>query len=498
MGELVPLSEGIPNEARELAIELRRFFQSLNISVRRYAARCNYDPATVSRYLNGKRVPPWPFIQRLLAEVSEQRGFPIQQGALEVVRKLHRTALQASNKHLYTVQILQDKLAEADKEYKRAGIREKALLEAVEIRQHRIAMLELETLELNSSLLEERSKSTTLQRQLESAQATEDELGELRAEVQELKTQLGRAQELTQQAEARCEELEQQLREAEEAAISGQEAREQEQLEVALREASEARSLADRLREELEEVRNEIDIHEANTKPAAKQPTKTPLTPGEQLAKAALTMDPIDLAKELVRLNLSSELEEFRASNEIAMNYPLPNLGELILEIDKLSHSQARSLMLAIGRSRTPEDTYTLIRDFGHHTVDGSSNLGSDAVNWFTRGQDWPKIRSLMDILENAGWKELAQQCITDTGSNQENRRFINTLNETSGVERATLLRSSAQNRSAEKLLELLSILNTSDTNLLSDVLTSIVDENPKRAKDIQRILDTLGIVWSR
>ncbi|WP_328837741.1 helix-turn-helix domain-containing protein [Streptomyces europaeiscabiei] len=498
MGELVPLSEGVPPEARELAAELRSFFQSLDISVRRYAARCNYDPATISRYLNGKRVPPWSFIQGLLTEVAEHRGYPVKQGALEVVRRLHRSALQTSNKHLHKVQVLQDKLAEADKEYKRAELREKALLEAMETRQRRIATLEVETLELNSSILEERNKSESLQRQVELIAPTEEELSKLRAEVRELKEQLVRAHELSEQAEARCEELEEQLREAEEGARSGQEAREQEQLGAALREAAEARSLADRLRDELEELRKETKAKKPNRSTPSAQPDSKNPTSEKLLTEMVLSKPPKELATELVRLHFLDELKAYSVLDGISRDYPLPKLGEVVLEIDKISTSLARTLMLMIGRARSPEDIFALIRDFGHHTIDDTSNLASSAVSWFTRNQDWSEIRSLMNLLRGAKWEEMAQQCIVDTSKNQSPQRFIATLEESSGAEREVLLRSLAHSRSNETLLELLSALNSSDTTLLVDVLRKIDEENPKRARSISRLLETLGIIWKR
>ncbi|MEV8065968.1 helix-turn-helix domain-containing protein [Streptomyces sp. NPDC085995] len=493
MSNLVPLSDEVPTEARELAAELRRFFESLDISVRRYAVRCNYDPATVSRYLNGKRVPPWSFIQSLLTEVSERRGSSIQQGALEVIRRLHRSALQASNKHLYAVQTLQDQLAEADKEHKRAELREKTLLEAVEVRQHRIAELELETLELNSSLLEERDRSAILLHQLEHTAPREEELATLREEVQELKEQLARAQEQSEQAEARCEELEQQLREAEEAAGAGKDVRDQEELEAALREAAEARSLADRLREELEEVRGESKSMESRPS-RPKMPKPTTPTPGELLAARAATLPVEEVAANLVKLDLADDIEEYKASLEIANSFPPAKLGTLVLALDKVSSSTARNFLLTVCTARSPEDIFILMRDYGHHTVDRDSNLASDTVNWFTRRRTWPEVRSLMNLLREAGLEELAQQCIVETGSNQGNTHLMESLRQSSAAERETLLQSVAQRRSDQKLLELVASLHESDSHLFAEVMTVISKEDPKRAKGLSQTLGALGI----
>lgn len=62
MGELHPLGENLPEECRVFAVELRKLFLGLGISVRRYAVRRHRDPSTVSRFLNGTRIPPWEFV----------------------------------------------------------------------------------------------------------------------------------------------------------------------------------------------------------------------------------------------------------------------------------------------------------------------------------------------------------------------------------------------------------------------------------------------------
>jgi len=53
-----------------------------------------------------------------------------------------------------------------------------------------------------------------------------------------------------------------------------------------------------------------------------------------------------------------------------------------------------------------------------------------------------------------------------------------------------------AQNRSDEKLLELLSELHRSDSPLLSTVMATMEKVNAKRAKGLSRTLSTLGVSW--
>ncbi|MEV6805836.1 hypothetical protein [Streptomyces sp. NPDC051129] len=58
MSVLVPLGGDLPEDSRVLAEALRRLFAGLGVSVRRYAARRHRDPGSLSRFLNGTRVPP--------------------------------------------------------------------------------------------------------------------------------------------------------------------------------------------------------------------------------------------------------------------------------------------------------------------------------------------------------------------------------------------------------------------------------------------------------
>jgi transcriptional regulator with XRE-family HTH domain len=491
MGELAPLSQDIPEEARELADQLRRFFKSLNISVRRYAARCNYDPATVSRYLNGKRVPPWSFIQELVTQVAEHRGSPIQREALDVIRSLHRAALQKSSAQLYKVQILQDQLAEADKEQKRAGLREKVLLEAMEVRQRRIAQLEIDTLELNSSLLEEKERVANLHAQLEIPNSSNEELDRLKEEVRELKEQLTRAQELSEQAEARCEELERQLREAEEVARSGQEAREQELLESALQEVAEARASADRFKDELERLKNSQPetVHDRR-KPPPQKPS-----PGRILADSATQRSPASVAAELARMSLSNPLEAYHAEEVITRTCPIGTIGQIILEVNKLSGEVSRTLLMMTGQKRTAEDVFELIRDFGSHTIDRSANVGSDSVTWFTWNRDWQDIELLMHLLKGAQMGELATLGFIEAAKNQEPLVIAKTLREIPGNKREKFLGHLAVGRRDDKLLELLAVLQDTNIDLFSEVSAALEREAPERFEAISTKLNVLGML---
>lgn len=492
---LMPLSSDIPDAARNLSTELRRFFGTLDISVRRYAARHNYDPATVSRYLNGRRVPPWPFIQNLLTEVSENFGTPIQQDAYEIVRRLHRLALEASNKNLYQVQVLQDRLAEADKEHKLAELREKTLLEAMQLRQHRISQLTSDNLEINSSLLEEREKSKRLEGELLQLLPDADELSRLRDEVRELKEQLNRAHELSEQAEARCQELEEQLQAAEEVAQAGREAREQEELQAALQEAAEAKAQADELRELLERIKEEA---------SPLQPTVVTMTPKRRTESAIrkktfrerFAHKPVsEIASSLVKLDLSEDsAESHTASRDIAINYPVSKVGDLIVETSRLSEGLARALLMGFGDNRSPEEAISLIRDFGTEIVDRRSNLASQVVLWFAWERPAPDIFRLVALLREEGWNELATGCLASAAQHQQPGPLVELINRASPSDRKELIAFTASSRTPEKIVPLVARMREPKyVEIASELIEMIESQYPSKFMHVSSLLDAIG-----
>lgn len=458
---LMPLSSEIPDEAKNLSTELRRFFDSLGISVRRYAARHNYDPATVSRYLNGKRVPPWPFVQDLLTEVAENFGTPVQQDAYEVIRKLHRLALEVSNKKLYEVQVLQDRLAEADKEHKLAELRERTLLEAMQARQHRIAQLTSETMAINSSLLEERDRSERLEKEIKQLLPAKDELTTLREEVRALKEQLNRAQELSEQAEARCQELEDQLQAAEEAAQSGNEAREQEELQSALQEAAEAKAQADVLRELLEQIQKEATPNsEPNPAKGPKRPRRDFPLRRKTYAEQVKDKPAAAIAAELVKMEISGQSSAaHRAISDIAEKFPIQKIGELIVKTSAMSESTSRTLLMGVGDYRSPAEIIALIRERGTEIVGRGSDLASQLILWFSWDRQAADIFKLVALLRHENWNELATECLAGAAQHQPPERLVHLIKSADPADRRTLLDFTASSRSTEKIVPLVAMM---------------------------------------
>ncbi|MFF5719848.1 hypothetical protein [Streptomyces buecherae] len=212
MSELKPVNQGVGPEVAALAVALRDLFQGLGVSTRRYAARRAYDSSTVSRYLNGSRMPPWEFVLNLLHDVAEERGTVPTEETIGMLRDLHHAALNGSKSPTHKVQLLERKLAEADQEARRAAARERWLEDALQDREHRVRDLQVRFHELQASATASASSEP-----LGDAAAGEraDEQARLREEVRELREELARVRERHQRAEERCEQLERQLAEAE-------------------------------------------------------------------------------------------------------------------------------------------------------------------------------------------------------------------------------------------------------------------------------------------
>lgn len=205
-----PLKDGLAPEKLALAHSLRTVFPALGLGVRRYAARRHLDAATVTRYLNGERVPPWDFIARLLVDI-EEAGAPVTPEAEAGLRSLHRAA-QKSNRRSSQVQALQDRLEEADEETRRIKTRERALDEALYSRQQSLADAQsrcrrLET-ELSERKLAHRAEVALWQGEY---QRVNEECSDLQEQVLYLQEALAVVRAELIAAEEQCHRLETQL-----------------------------------------------------------------------------------------------------------------------------------------------------------------------------------------------------------------------------------------------------------------------------------------------
>ncbi|WTC82120.1 chromosomal replication initiator protein DnaA [Streptomyces sp. NBC_01637] len=216
MTSLEPLGGHLPDESRVLADALRSIFSALGISVRRYAVRRHRDAGSISRFLNGTRIPPWDFVVELLNDVAEQQRAAPTPEAMEHLREMHRRALASSGSPAHRVQLLEDQLADADRQARRSAVRERALEDALLDTQHRAADLEVQIGQLHAHHDRDRGEAE------KALQLHEDRVADLLKErhalmeqVQTLEEELTDAHERRIRADQRCAELERQLSAAE-------------------------------------------------------------------------------------------------------------------------------------------------------------------------------------------------------------------------------------------------------------------------------------------
>ncbi|WUI01952.1 hypothetical protein OHR68_09120 [Spirillospora sp. NBC_00431] len=108
--DLAPLSPELRPEVTAWAGELRSLFAALNVSIGLFSRLHPIDKGTVSRYLNGKRVPTdrW-FLDQILA-MRASAGEPVTDEVHEHLIKLQMNALQTAHPHEYRVRKVSDEL----------------------------------------------------------------------------------------------------------------------------------------------------------------------------------------------------------------------------------------------------------------------------------------------------------------------------------------------------------------------------------------------------
>lgn len=211
MGELRPLGDDLSDASRALAQALRELFEGLEVSVRRYAMRRQRDPGTISRYLNGTRLPPWKVINDLFADVAEHRGTAVTIEAIEFVRELYGSAVDESSSPRNATEILEQQLADADRVSRRSSVRGDVLGDALLDRKQRIADLQTRLNQLEAERNEERRRADALAAAHPDVSGLIAERDELQQEVRRLGADLRQAQEQRAAAEGRCDLLERQL-----------------------------------------------------------------------------------------------------------------------------------------------------------------------------------------------------------------------------------------------------------------------------------------------
>jgi chemotaxis protein histidine kinase CheA len=211
MGTLEPIGDAVPEENRALAEALRTLFESLGISMRRYAARCYTDPGTLSRFLKGTRIPPWSFIVTLLAHVAEEREAQTSDETVALLRQLYVRAAGSSAGTKRTAD-LQRMLEEADEQAREAASLERLLRQALHDSQQQVDQLNVELKALRAVRAADRQTAKAeIELFTSEAQDLRQERDQLKAEIEVLKKQLKEAVNARVLAEERCDQLERQI-----------------------------------------------------------------------------------------------------------------------------------------------------------------------------------------------------------------------------------------------------------------------------------------------
>ncbi|QKW22081.1 SpoIIE family protein phosphatase [Kitasatospora sp. NA04385] len=219
---------GAEPEVAAFTAFLGQLFQAMELSLTRYAARCNRDKGSVSRYLSGARIAPKDFVDELLRQVAETTGQSVSPDVQEHAHRLRMGALRVRNASRHEVEELRERLGAAERELQLAGVRERALLRSLEATEAQATQAEqrYRQLEADRATARYEAAPAELERWSETAEteSAREELRSLKTELDLLRAELVRTRELRHDAEEQCLRLEARLLAAE-AALAAQKAR---------------------------------------------------------------------------------------------------------------------------------------------------------------------------------------------------------------------------------------------------------------------------------
>ncbi|NDK24033.1 response regulator [Streptomyces sp. TR1341] len=157
-------------------------------------------------------------ISDLFTDVAEHRGTAVTTEAIELVRGLYGSAVDAASSPKHAVEILEQQLADADHVSRRSSVRGDVLGDALLDRTQRIADLETRLNQLEADRIAERKRADELAEAHPDVYGLIQERDELQLEVERLGAALQEAQAQRAAAEGRCELLERQLEAVEQSA----------------------------------------------------------------------------------------------------------------------------------------------------------------------------------------------------------------------------------------------------------------------------------------
>jgi DNA-binding NarL/FixJ family response regulator len=193
-----PLDPRLSAEVLAWVAELRTIWCAAGLSMHGFASLHPIDKGTISRYLNGQRVPRdrW-FLDKLLA-IQADNGQPVTPAAREHMTNLHLRALAVAHPHEYRVRLISEELEIALTSRQEAQRYARSLEEQLVERNRLVQELTDDKGRLRAAWDAERA----------TAQAVFDELTR---EVNEITGQLHLAWQQASHAEQRCLQLEELL-----------------------------------------------------------------------------------------------------------------------------------------------------------------------------------------------------------------------------------------------------------------------------------------------
>jgi acetyl/propionyl-CoA carboxylase alpha subunit len=193
--DLKPLASGLSTEVLDWVDELRMIWAAVGLSMNQFATLHPIDKGTISRYLNGQRVPGdrW-FLDKLLA-IQADYSQPVTPAVREHLAELQLRALEVTNPHEYRVRRVSDEL-------------EIALTGKLEAERH-ARVLEEQLAERNRQVQKLTDDKGRLRAAWDADRvAMQAEYERITREIGEITGQLQMAREQAVQAEGRCQLLE--------------------------------------------------------------------------------------------------------------------------------------------------------------------------------------------------------------------------------------------------------------------------------------------------
>ncbi|RSS59953.1 hypothetical protein [Streptomyces sp. WAC01280] len=195
-GNSSEIERGGVAEVAALGTVLKGLFNRLDIPQAQYAHRVHLDKSAVSRYLAGRRLAPQDFIDRLVREVEEHVGAPLQSEAKEALRSQRLEALRVCNPDEFRLESLRDELARSRRDTERAHRNIEALHALLERKESEVRHVSDDLTRLRLDWGAERTALDRLRQDLQDAERLREEAErqsrELRDQVLRLEEELSR------------------------------------------------------------------------------------------------------------------------------------------------------------------------------------------------------------------------------------------------------------------------------------------------------------------